>query len=67
MKVHTNPEVHSPFALENTDFFNDPLYLTVTAPDASVGGFERFSHSFYVKVNSDPVNDGFWTNFTFFQ
>ena len=58
VKVHTNLEVDSPFALENTDF--------VTALDASVGGFERFSHSFYVKVNSDSAIDGFWTNFTFF-
>ena len=58
MKAQTNPEFDSPFALENEIFSTSPLYLTVTAPDASVGGFGRISRIFYVKVNSDAVNEG---------
>ena len=52
-------------ALENLDFQRAPCTRQSLAPDASVGGFGRISHIFLVKVNSDPVNEGFWTNLTF--
>ena len=56
VKVVSNPEVDSLFALKVATFSMSPLYLAVTRPGCLVSwrAFWRISRIFYVKANSHP-------------
>ena len=53
MKVFSDPEVDSLFALKISTFSTSPLDLAVLRPRQSEEAFGRISHNFYVKKDSD--------------